>query len=206
MSELSFDSKEAKIGYGIGRQIGDQLKGSELGDISLPHLFAAIEDALNGAEMRVPGEELEATFASLQAEMEEKAKAASEGNVKAGEAYLAENKGKEGVQVTESGLQYEVIEAGSGATPTTDSTVRVHYEGRLIDGQVFDSSIARGEPIEFPVTGVIAGWTEALQMMQEGAKYRLTIPAELAYGAQGAGAMIQPYSVLEFDVELIAVL
>ncbi len=206
MSELSFDTQEAKIGYGIGRQIGDQLRGSDLGDISLEHLFAAIEDALNGAEMRVSGEELEAAFASLQADMEEKQKAASEGNVTAGLAFLAENKEKEGVQVTESGLQYEVIEEGTGATPTTDSTVRVHYEGRLIDGQVFDSSIARGEPIEFPVTGVIAGWTEALQMMKEGAKYRLTIPAELAYGAQGAGAMIQPFSVLTFDVELIAVI
>lgn len=206
MSELSFDSNEAKIGYGIGRQIGDQLRGSDLGEISLKHLFVAIEDALNGADMRVPGAELEAAFASLQAEMEEKQKAASEGNVAAGEAFLAENQAKEGVQVTASGLQYQIIEEGTGATPTTASTVRVHYEGRLIDGQVFDSSIARGEPIEFPVTGVIAGWTEALQMMKEGAKYRLTIPAELAYGAQGAGAMIKPFSVLEFDVELIAVI
>jgi len=206
MSELLFDSKEAKVGYGIGRQIGDQLSGSDLGEISLPHLFAAIEDALKGAEMQVPGEELEAAFASLQEEMEEKAKKASAGNVEAGAAYLEENKAKEGVQITDSGLQYQVIESGSGSTPTTDSTVRVHYEGRLIDGAVFDSSIARGEPIEFPVTGVIAGWTEALQMMKEGDKYRLTIPAELAYGAQGAGAMIQPFAVLVFDVELIAVL
>lgn len=206
MSELSFDTNEAKIGYGIGRQIGDQLRGSDLGEISLKHLFVAIEDALNGADMRVPSAELEAAFAGLQEEMEAKQKQASEGNVKAGEAFLAENKTKEGVQVTESGLQYEVIEEGTGATPTTASTVRVHYEGRLTDGQVFDSSIARGEPIEFPVTGVIAGWTEALQMMKEGAKYKLTIPAELAYGAQGAGAMIKPFSVLVFDVELIAVI
>lgn len=206
MSELSFDSHEAKIGYGIGRQIGDQLRGSELGEISLKHLFAAIEDALNGQPMRVPAAELEAAFASLQEEMEKKNQAAAQGNIEEGKAYLEENKGKEGVQVTESGLQYEVISAGSGKSPTTASTVRVHYEGRLTDGQVFDSSIARGEPIEFPVTGVIAGWTEALQMMEEGAKWRLTIPAELAYGAQGAGAMIKPYSVLVFDVELIAVL
>lgn len=205
MSELLFDSKEAKIGYGIGRQVGDQLRGSDLGDLSLPHLFAAIEDALNGAEMRVPGEELEAAFSELQKEMEAKTKAASSANIEAGTAYLEENKAKDGVQVTSTGLQYEVIESGSGATPSLDSTVRVHYEGRLIDGQVFDSSIARGEPIEFPVTGVIAGWTEALQLMKEGDKYRLTIPAELAYGEQGAGGMIQPYSVLVFDVELIAV-
>ena len=205
MSELSFDSNEAKIAYGIGRQIGDQLRGSDLGELSLTHLFAAIEDSLNQAEMRVPGEQLEAAFAELQQKMEEKSRAASEGTVKEGDAFLAENKAKSGVQTTESGLQFEVLEEGTGATPSREATVRVHYEGRLLDGQVFDSSIARGEPIEFPLTGVIAGWTEGLQLMKEGAKYRLTIPAELAYGAQGAGAMIQPHSVLQFDVELIAV-
>ncbi|AEF54012.1 FKBP-type peptidyl-prolyl cis-trans isomerase [Marinomonas posidonica] len=205
MSELSFDSNEAKIAYGIGRQIGDQLRGSDLGELSLTHLFAAIEDALNNAEMRVPGAELEAAFAELQQKMEEKSRAASEENITAGEAFLAENKAKDGIQVTESGLQYEVLEAGTGEVPSGDATVRVHYEGRLTDGQVFDSSIARGEPIEFPLTGVIAGWTEGLQLMKEGAKYRLTIPAELAYGAQGAGAMIKPHSVLQFDVELIAI-
>lgn len=205
MSELSFDSNEEKISYGIGRQIGDQLRGSDLGNLSLTHLFAAIEDALQGAQMRVPGAELEAAFAELQQKMEEKSRAASEETIKAGAAFLETNKGKEGVQVTESGLQYEVLEEGTGAMPIRENTVRVHYEGRLIDGQVFDSSIARGEPIEFPLTGVIAGWTEGLQLMKEGAKYRLTIPSELAYGAQGAGAMIQPHSVLQFDVELIAV-
>ncbi|MBJ7553027.1 FKBP-type peptidyl-prolyl cis-trans isomerase [Marinomonas spartinae] len=205
MSELSFDSNESKIAYGIGRQIGDQLRGSDLGELSLTHLFAAIEDALNGAEMRVPGAELEAAFAELQQKMEEKGREASQANIQAGAAFLEENKAKPSVTVTESGLQYEVTQEGTGATPERSSTVRVHYEGRLIDGQVFDSSIARGEPIEFPLTGVIAGWTEGLQLMKEGAKYRFTIPSELAYGAQGAGAMIQPHSVLQFDVELIAV-
>lgn len=205
MSELSFDSNEAKIAYGIGRQIGDQLRGSDLGELSLTHLFAAIEDSLNQAEMRVPSEVLEAAFAELQKKMEEKTRAGSEETIKVGEAFLTENKAKSGVQTTQSGLQYEILEDGAGTTPSHESTVRVHYEGRLIDGQVFDSSIARGEPIEFPLTGVIAGWTEGLQLMKEGAKYRLTIPAELAYGAQGAGEMIQPFSVLQFDVELIAI-
>ncbi|ADZ90605.1 FKBP-type peptidyl-prolyl cis-trans isomerase [Marinomonas mediterranea] len=205
MSELSFDTNEAKIAYGIGRQIGDQLKGGDLGELSLPHLYAAIEDALNGAAMRVPGAELEAAFAKLQEEMEAKSKESAKEVVAAGEAFLAENKAAEGIQVTDSGLQYLVLEEGNGATPTAQSTVKVHYEGRLTDGQVFDSSIARGEPIEFPLGGVIAGWTEGLQLMKEGAKYRFTIPAELAYGAQGAGAMIKPHSVLVFDVELLEV-
>ncbi|TDO99477.1 FKBP-type peptidyl-prolyl cis-trans isomerase [Marinomonas balearica] len=205
MSELSFDTNEAKIAYGIGRQIGDQLKSGDLGELSLPHLYAAIEDALNGAEMRVPGAELEAAFSKLQEEMEAKSKEAAKETVAAGEAFLAENKKAEGVQVTESGLQYVVLEEGTGAIPNAQSTVKVHYEGRLTDGQVFDSSIARGEPIEFPLGGVIAGWTEGLQLMKEGAKYQFTIPAELAYGAQGAGAMIKPHSVLVFDVELLEV-
>jgi len=192
MSELSFDTHEAKISYGVGRQIGDQLRDSDLGEISLSHLFIAIEDALNNDKMRVPDTELESAFANLQKKMDTKQKTASAENVAAGATFLAKNKNRTGVQVTDSGLQYEVLEAGTGATPTTASTVRVHYEGRLIDGQVFDSSIARDEPIEFPVTGVIAGWTEALQMMQEGARYRLAIPAELGYGTQAAGEIIMP--------------
>ncbi|CUB02584.1 FKBP-type peptidyl-prolyl cis-trans isomerase [Marinomonas fungiae] len=205
MSELSFDTNEAKIAYGIGRQIGDQLRGSDLGELSLDHLFAAIKDALNEQPMAVPGEELEAAFAELQEKMEAKSKAAASEAVAAGEAFLAENQAREGVQVTASGLQFEVLEEGTGNQPVASSTVRVHYEGRLVDGQVFDSSIARGEPIEFPLAGVIAGWTEGLQLMKEGAKYRFAIPSDLAYGAQGAGALIKPHSVLVFDVELIAI-
>jgi FKBP-type peptidyl-prolyl cis-trans isomerase FklB len=171
----------------------------------LDHLFAAIKDALNEQPMAVPAAELEAAFAELQEKMEAKSKAAAAETVAEGEAFLAENKAREGVQVTESGLQFEVIEEGTGNQPVASSTVRVHYEGRLVDGQVFDSSIARGEPIEFPLAGVIAGWTEGLQLMKEGAKYRFAIPSDLAYGAQGAGAMIKPHSVLVFDVELIAI-
>ena len=206
MSELSYATNEAKIAYGIGRQIGDQLRGSDLGELSLDHLFAAIKDALNDQPMAVPADELEAAFAQLQEQMEEKSRAAAAEEIAAGEAFLAENKARDGVQVTETGLQYEVIEEGTGNQPLASSTVRVHYEGRLVDGEVFDSSIQRGEPIEFPLSGVIAGWTEALQLMKEGAKYRLAIPAELGYGAQGAGAVIPPHATLVFDVELIAIL
>jgi peptidylprolyl isomerase len=121
------------------------------------------------------------------------------------EAYLEENAKKEGITVTESGLQYKVLESGSGATPSIDSTVEVHYEGRLIDGEVFDSSYRRGETIEFPVTGVIAGWTEALQLMKEGDKWQITLPHDIAYGPRGTGGSIPPYATLVFDVELIAV-
>lgn len=120
-----------------------------------------------------------------------------------GEAFLAANAGKAGITVTDSGLQYEIINAGSGDKPTASSTVKTHYHGTLIDGSVFDSSYDRGQPAEFPVNGVIAGWTEALQMMPVGAKWRLYVPYNLAYGERGAGGKIGPYSALIFDVELL---
>ena len=121
-----------------------------------------------------------------------------------GEAFLAENANKEGITVTASGLQYEVIASGSGATPTLSDTVETHYTGRFMDGTEFDSSVTRGQPLTFPVTGVIAGWTEALQLMQEGDKWKLYIPSELAYGERGVGP-IPPNATLIFDIELLAV-
>lgn len=126
-------------------------------------------------------------------------------NKQQAEEFLAKNKTEEGVQTTESGLQYKVIKAGDGNTPGPSDTVRVHYRGTLIDGKEFDSSYRRGQPIEFPVNGVIAGWTEALQLMQEGAEYKLFIHPDLAYGARGAGGVIGPNAALIFDVELIKV-
>ena len=132
--------------------------------------------------------------------------AAEEKGKEDGAAFLADNAKKEGVTVTESGLQYEVITEGTGATPSAESTVRTHYHGMFTDGSVFDSSVDRGEPAEFPVGGVIAGWTEALQLMKEGSKWRLTIPYNLAYGEQGSQGAIPPFSTLVFEVELIAVL
>jgi len=123
----------------------------------------------------------------------------------AGAKYLAENAAKEGVQVTDSGLQFEVVTQGEGETPTAESTVSVHYHGMLVDGTVFDSSVERGQPAEFPVGGVIAGWTEALQLMPVGSKYKLTIPSDLAYGERGAGAAIGPHATLVFEVELLAI-
>ena len=141
----------------------------------------------------------------LETQYEAKAKAEGEKNLKAGEAFLAENGKKEGVVTLPSGLQYKVIAAGAGKKPTAKDTVSVHYRGTLIDGKEFDSSIGRGEPATFPVSGVIPGWTEALQLMQEGAKWQVFVPAKLAYGERGAGPMIGPNSTLIFDVELIKI-
>ena len=138
----------------------------------------------------------------LQAAKAEQSKAV----IEEGNAYLAKNAERDEVTVTESGLQYEIIEAGEGGKPAADSTVRVHYHGTLIDGSVFDSSYKRGQPAEFPVNGVIRGWTEALQLMPVGAKWKLYIPYDLAYGEQGAGGAIAPYSTLVFDVELLDIL
>ena len=132
------------------------------------------------------------------------AKTTMDDNKLEGEAFLAENAKKEGVTVTASGLQYEVIASGSGATPTLSDTVETHYTGRFMDGTEFDSSVTRGQPLTFPVTGVIAGWTEALQLMQEGDKWKLYIPSELAYGERGVGP-IPPNATLIFDIELLAV-
>ncbi len=154
----------------------------------------------------MPEAELQAAFQVLQSKMQAAAEAAAAQAAQAGVDFLAENAKREGVITLESGLQYEVVTAGTGATPDASSTVRTHYEGTLISGEVFDSSYKRGQPAEFPVGGVIAGWTEALQLMQEGAKWRLYIPSELAYGARGAGNSIPPHSALIFDIELIKVL
>jgi FKBP-type peptidyl-prolyl cis-trans isomerase FklB len=150
-------------------------------------------------------EAFEAFQKEVVAKQEVKAKESADKNLKAGEAFLAENAKKEGVVTLPSGLQYKVIEAGSGKTPKASDTVTVNYRGTLIDGKEFDSSYKRGEPATFPVSGVIAGWTEALQLMKEGAKWQLVIPPGLAYGEKGAGPVIGPNSTLVFEVELIKV-
>ena len=136
---------------------------------------------------------------------EAKAKVAGDKNLKEGETFLAENAKKDGVKSTASGLQYKVLKSGSGATPKSSDEVKVHYHGKLIDGTVFDSSVDRGEPVTFPVTGVIPGWVEALQLMKVGDKWQIYLPSKLAYGAQGAGGKIGPNAVLVFDVELLGI-
>ena len=205
--EMKFDTIELRASYGIGRQMGDQLAQNAFEGLNVNAIAAGIGDSLTGAELRVPVEQIQDAFGEinkiLQARQEEMAKeAAAEG-----EKYLEENAKRDEITVLESGLQYEVVEAGEeGDKPAKDSTVRVHYHGTFIDGTKFDSSIERGQPAEFPVGGVIAGWTEALQLMNKGAKWKLHIPYNLAYGAQGSPGGIPPYATLVFDVELIDIL
>ena len=207
-SEMSLDSQEQRISYGIAMNMGRRMKAEGV-PIDADAFAAGIRDALSGAEPMMTDDEISAEMIAMQeqmqAEQEAKMQAASTANLEAGAAYLAENATVEGVQTTASGLQYRVIRDGSGAKPTAADSVEVHYEGRLINGTVFDSSYARGQTVTFGVTQVIPGWTEALQLMSEGAEYELTIPSNLAYGAGGAGDAIGPNEVLIFKVELVAV-
>lgn len=198
-----------KLSYALGLGIGTQLKNLGAEEMNLDDFMQAVKDMLNGEKSKVDHKEAQIIvndFFSKQEERELARRREAGKTVKAeGEKFLAENSKNPNVKVTESGLQYEVLVEGNGKKPSAKDTVKVHYEGKLIDGTVFDSSIQRGEPISFPLNQVIAGWTEGLQLMAEGAKYRLFIPYNLAYGEMGAGASIPPYSALIFDVELIEV-
>ncbi|MGG2399788.1 FKBP-type peptidyl-prolyl cis-trans isomerase [Pseudomonas sp. SH1-B] len=209
MSEFNFSpdlsSDEGRVSYGIGRQLGGQLRDNPPPGVDLQAILAGLTDAFNGQASRVSEAELGASFKVIREIMQAEAAAKAEAAAGEGRAYLAENAKREGVTVLESGLQYEVLVAGEGAKPSAEDQVRVHYHGTLIDGTVFDSSYERGQPAEFPVGGVIAGWVEALQLMGTGNKWRLHVPSELAYGAQGVGS-IPPHSVLVFDVELLDIL
>ncbi|MFT6925991.1 MAG: FKBP-type peptidyl-prolyl cis-trans isomerase FklB [Psychromonas sp.] len=205
MSELQLNTQEKQASYGIGLQMGEQLAANPFDGLEISAIAAGISDAFAGAESKVSREDLQAAFEVISGRMQAAAAEQAEVLGAAGAAYLAENAAKEGVTVTESGLHYEVITLGEGETPTAESTVSVHYHGTLTDGTVFDSSVERGEPTEFPIGGVIAGWTEALQLMPVGSKYKLTVPADLAYGERGAGAAIGPHATLVFEVELLAI-
>ncbi|RIJ41854.1 FKBP-type peptidyl-prolyl cis-trans isomerase [Pontibacter oryzae] len=197
------DLKE-KISYIIGRDMATNLKKQGI-EVEADSFMKGLKDIQSGTESSLTQQEVQEAMMALQQEMAQKQNAAGSANQQAGEAFLAENKNKEGVQTLPSGLQYIVLQEGNGKSPSANDTVTTHYHGTLIDGTTFDSSYERGQPATFPVNGVIAGWTEALQMMKEGAKWRLFVPANLAYGAQGAGDVIGPNSTLIFDVELLQV-
>lgn len=205
MSELNLTTDEARVSYGIGRQLGDQLRENPVPGMTLDAVLAGLSDAFAGIDSRVSGEALSASFQVIRERMQAEAQAKAEAAAGEGSAYLAENAKREGVTVLPSGLQFEVLSTGEGAKPSSEDTVRTHYHGTLIDGTVFDSSYQRGQPAEFPVGGVIAGWVEALQLMNAGSKWRLHVPSELAYGGQAVGS-IPPHSVLVFDVELLEIL
>lgn len=205
MSQLDLSTDEARVSYGIGLQLGGQLRDNPPPGASLEAVLAGLADAYNGAENRVPAELLNASFQVIRERMQAEAAAKAEQAAHAGRDYLSENAQREGVTVLASGLQYEVLVSGDGAKPSVEDHVRTHYHGTLIDGTVFDSSYERGQPAEFPVGGVIAGWVEALQLMNAGSKWRLHVPSELAYGGQAVGS-IPPHSVLVFDVELLDIL
>jgi FKBP-type peptidyl-prolyl cis-trans isomerase len=193
-------SKEAS--YALGMNVGTSLKADNLYP-NMEEFAQGIQDVLSDSTPRYTNEEAYQIFSEAFRSLAEKRE---EKNRQTENDFLAESSKKPGITVTGSGLQYEVISEGYGPKPVASDTVRVHYEGALTDGTVFDSSYSRGEPIEFPLNGVIPGWTEGLQLMNVGSKYRLIIPSDLGYGPQGAGQQIPPYSTLVFEVELIDII
>lgn len=199
-----------KLSYALGLGIGRQLAQMGAADLDINEFAAAIKDVIEGNELKVSNREAQTIVQEYFAKQEERMAAERAENGKAakeaGEKYLAENARKEGVTVLPSGLQYTVLKEGSGRKPKATDSVKCHYEGFLTDGTLFDSSVQRGEPAVFGLQQVIAGWTEGLQLMSEGAKYRFFIPYMLGYGESGAGQSIPPYSALVFDVELIQVM
>jgi FKBP-type peptidyl-prolyl cis-trans isomerase FklB len=205
MSEKTFETIEQRVSYGVGRQLGDQLRNNPFKEFDVSAVQAGLADAIANATSQVSDEDLNEAFSVISKKMQELEQAAAKEKSAEGEAYLATNAKRDEVTVLESGLQYEVLATGEGEKPTAASTVRTHYHGSFINGDVFDSSVDRGQPAEFPVGGVIAGWTEALQLMTEGSKWRLYVPYNLAYGEQGSQGAIPPYATLVFDVELLAI-
>ena len=199
-----------KVSYALGLGIGRQLSDMGAQELNIDDFAQAIKDVIAGRKPLVDNREAQQIVQDFFQKQEQKQRAAAAEKHKVqkaeGEKYLAENAKKEGVVTLPSGLHYQVLREGNGRKPKATDQVRCHYEGMLIDGTLFDSSIQRGEPATFPLNGVIAGWTEGLQLMQEGAKYRLFIPYHLGYGERGAGGSIPPFAALVFDVELLEVL
>ncbi len=196
-------TQKDKLSYAIGMQVGGTISRQGI-EVDPNVLLQGLKDAMAGKPI-MTDDDVRATMMQLQADMQAKQKQAGEANKKEGEAFLAANKGKEGVITLPSGLQYKVLKEGTGPKPTATDTVVCNYRGTLINGKEFDSSYKRGEPAKFPVSGVIKGWTEALQLMPVGSKWQLFVPAELAYGERGAGADITPNSTLIFEVELLSI-
>jgi len=205
---MSYNNNKERISYIIGRDMAANFKKQGI-EIEPQFLLKGLQEAMAGTQSNLSQEEVHQAMTELQQLMQSRQASThsreAEINQQEGEAFLAENKSRPGVVALPSGLQYQVLQEGTGATPGRTDKVTTHYHGTLLDGTVFDSSYERGQPATFPVNGVIAGWTEALTKMKEGAKWRLFIPSDLAYGAQGAGDDIGPNATLIFDVELLSV-
>lgn len=197
-----------KLSYSMGVATGSQMKRQSI-EVDVDMFTKGLRDSVSGNKLQMTEQEIQEALMKFQQEMAakqaEKTKQLAETNKKEGEAFLSENKTKEGVKTLPSGLQYKVITEGTGKLPKESDSISAHYRGTLIDGTEFDSSIKRGQPATFPVKGVIKGWTEALQLMKEGSKWQLFIPSDLAYGERGAGQQIGPNAALVFEVELISI-
>lgn len=204
----TLETEEQKLGYSLGLIMGERLK-ADVEQLDVDALRRAVETVYSGDEPLMNEAEVEATMMAFQQQKIAEQQAAfaklAEDNLKKGQEYMAENGKKEGVMTTDSGLQYEELTAGEGDSPTAEDTVKVHYRGSLINGTDFDSSYSRGEPVSFPLNGVIPGWTEGLQLMKPGGKARLVLPADLGYGPGGMGEAIGPNETLVFEVELLEV-
>ncbi len=204
----SMETEDDSVSYSVGVSIGNNMKG-QIDDFKLELVMQGLQDVLNEKELAIAEEQCQQIVQAyaMRKQQEQMAEAQQKGteNLEKGEAFLEENAQKEGIKTTESGLQYEVLEEGSGASPSAEDEVTVHYHGTLLDGTVFDSSVERGEPTSFPLNRVIPGWTEGLQLMKTGAKYKFYIPSDLAYGPRGAGEDIGPNETLIFEVELLSI-
>ncbi len=204
-TENTIKTDADKVSYGIGLQLAQQVKSQSFPGFNLDSLVIGLKDVFNNEPMRFPENEMQAAFSAINQQVQAAAASAAEENKAAGSAFLEENAKKDSVITTESGLQYEIITEGTGPKPGQSDMVVTHYHGTLTDGTVFDSSVDRGEPAQFPVNGVIQGWIEALQLMPVGSKWRLTIPSHLAYGDQGSAPVIEPGATLIFDIDLIEI-
>jgi FKBP-type peptidyl-prolyl cis-trans isomerase len=202
--KMVLKNQKDKMSYIIGMDIGNNLKKQSI-DVDPNILSKGIKDALASGKPLLTEQEISETMAAFQKEMMAKQEQVAKKNKAEGDAFLSENKKKEGVKTLPSGLQYKVIKTGTGKKPKSTDTVTTHYRGTLINGTEFDSSYKRGQTVSFPVSGVVPGWTEALQLMEEGAKWQLFIPSNLAYGERGAGGLIGPNATLIFEIELISI-
>ncbi|HEY9033288.1 MAG TPA: FKBP-type peptidyl-prolyl cis-trans isomerase [Pseudomonadales bacterium] len=206
MSDNSITTDEQRVSYGFGLQFGQQLLRNQFDGLDPALVARGINDLLDKKPLAVDEASLNQAFAAVQQKMQAEQARKAQQMQELGRSFLAQNAARDGVVTTASGLQYEVLEAGSGRQPSATSQVKTHYHGCFLDGSVFDSSIERGEPATFALNQVISGWTEALQLMAEGAKWRIFLPPELAYGDMGSPPVIPPGSALQFDIHLLEVL